>query len=55
MTEEAVEQMRQRMMNQGRRFRSQRIPLYRLMKKANVKAVLVEPFNGLEKTRYLRD
>ncbi len=54
MTEEAVERMRQRMMSQGSRFRNQRIPLYRLMKKTNVKGVLVAPAQEYERTRYFR-
>ena len=34
--------------------RPQRVPIYRLMKKANLKGELVRPFNEYEANRYLR-
>ncbi len=40
---------------QSNDIRNQRIPIYRLMKKTNLKGVLVEPYNEYEKNRYLKD
>ena len=54
MTEEAIAQMRQRMQRQADRFRNQQIPIFRLMKRTNLKGVLVEPFNEYERVRYFR-
>lgn len=34
--------------------RTQEIPLYRLMKKAELPGVLVQPYNGYERNRYIR-
>lgn len=54
MTEEAIEQYRQRMMSRTERYQNQRVPLYRLMKKTDVKSVLVSPFNEYDRTRHFR-
>ncbi len=54
MPEANLEQMRQRFQRMGDRYRNQQIPIYRLMKKTNVRSVLVGPFNIYERTRYIR-
>ena len=54
MTEEQRERFRKRMESQMRRMTNQKIPIYRLMKKAGLKGVLVDVFNEYQKNRYIR-
>jgi len=54
MKEEDIKRMQQRMERQKERYYNQEIPIYRLMKKTNLKGVLVQPFNEYEKNRYIK-
>ena len=54
MTEEQRERMKKRMERQMKRLTNQKIPIYRLMKKAGLKGVLVDPFNEYRKNRYIK-
>ena len=38
----------------GQRAAGQRIPIYRLMKKTNLKGVLVQPYNQYDRVRYIK-
>ncbi len=52
MTAEQRDQFMARLERQANRV--QEIPLYRLMKKAELQGVLVQPYNGYERNRYIR-
>jgi hypothetical protein len=54
MTEEQRERFRKRLEGQMKRMTNQKIPIYRLMKKAGLKGVLVDAYNEYQKNRYIR-
>ncbi|MFC2160152.1 M14 family zinc carboxypeptidase [Acidobacteriota bacterium] len=54
MSQEEKDRMQERLERQRDRITNQPIPIYRLMKKTPLKGVLVEPFNEVEKKRYIK-
>ena len=51
---ERMQQMSARAGAGGRQSSGQLIPIYRLMKKAEIKGALAQPFNQYQRNRYIR-
>jgi len=54
MKKEQREQFLKRFELRMKSLKNQKIPIYRLMKKAGLKGVLVQPFNEYQKNRYIK-